>query len=541
MTSRGLGRRLAAWLAAGAAVAGLAVAAGAGNAARLAPSVEGTAIKVPDGGDLQQALDRARAGETILLAPGATYVGNFVLPRKDGDSFITVRTDTPGREGTRIGPDASGRLARLRSPDTRPALTTARGAHHWRLQDLEFLANRNGSGEIIRLGVGGQTADEVPKEIVLERLLIRGDPTAGQRRGIALNSAATTIRDSYISGIGARGQDSQAICGWNGPGPFLIENNFLEAAAENIMFGGADPSADGLVPGDIVIRGNHLSKPPEWRQGPWVVKNLLELKNARRVLIENNVMERTWRSGQSGTAILFTVRNQDGRAPWSVVEDVTFQYNIVRHAGSGFSILGRDYNRPSERSNRLRIRHNLFYDIDGRKWGGSGRFVLMGGAPRDIVFDHNTVVQTGAAVYVHGLAKDPSLVVPGFAFTNNIVMHGDYGLIGEKGGGMGRPSIERYFPGGVVERNVLAGGNERHYGGENFFPSVADLMRAFVNPEEHDYRLRPDSPLRKRAPAGSSLGADIDEIMRRTAKVVDEDAVAAWRAGEGGRPPTTGK
>ena len=44
--------------------------------------------------------------------------------------------------------------------------------------------------------------------------------------------------------------------GWNGPGPFLIENNYLEAAGENVMFGGSDPSIANLVPSNITIRRN---------------------------------------------------------------------------------------------------------------------------------------------------------------------------------------------------------------------------------------------------------------------------------------------
>ena len=78
------------------------------------------------------------------------------------------------------------------------------------------------------------------------------------KRGIALNSAATTITGSYISDIKAVGQDSQAIAGWNGPGPYTITNNYLEAAGENLMFGGADPAVPGLVPADITIKGNHV-------------------------------------------------------------------------------------------------------------------------------------------------------------------------------------------------------------------------------------------------------------------------------------------
>ena len=37
------------------------------------------------------------------------------------------------------------------------------------------------------------------------------------------------------SDIKAVGQDSQAIAGWNGPGPFIIDNNYLEGAGENIL------------------------------------------------------------------------------------------------------------------------------------------------------------------------------------------------------------------------------------------------------------------------------------------------------------------
>jgi hypothetical protein len=88
----------------------------------------------------------------------------------------------------------------------------------------------------------------------------------GQKRAIALNASGVTISNSHISGIAAVGQDSQAIGGWNGPGAYVIENNFIEAAGENILFGGADPSILELTPTDITIRRNTISKPLAWRQ-----------------------------------------------------------------------------------------------------------------------------------------------------------------------------------------------------------------------------------------------------------------------------------
>src|SRR5262249_47683510 len=41
------------------------------------------------GADLQAAINAAVPGDTLMLAPGASYVGNFVLPNKSGSSYIT--------------------------------------------------------------------------------------------------------------------------------------------------------------------------------------------------------------------------------------------------------------------------------------------------------------------------------------------------------------------------------------------------------------------------------------------------------------------
>src|SRR5437660_679977 len=109
------------------------------------PSLAAT-IAVPADGSLQAALSSAQPGDTIVLAQGATYVGNFTLPNTGGASTITVQTAPDGLPpaGSRISPAFAGRLAKLRSPNSAPALQTAPGAHHWRIQLLEFQANAGG-------------------------------------------------------------------------------------------------------------------------------------------------------------------------------------------------------------------------------------------------------------------------------------------------------------------------------------------------------------------------------------------------------------
>jgi hypothetical protein len=306
----------------------------------------------------------------------------------------------------------------------------------------------------------------------------------------------------------------------------LIENNYLEGAGENIMFGGADSGIPNLVPSDITIRGNYFSKPLAWRTpgSPWTVKNLFELKNARRVLIENNIFEYNWEAAQSGYAILFTPSNQDGRAPWSVVTDVTFRFNIVRHAASGIAVLGSDYTHPSGQLRRLKIQHNLFYDIDASRWGGQGWFLLMGNEPADIVFDHNTIIQSGTLMVLTGDRGGTPLPIENFHFTNNLAFHNEFGIFGD-GIGVGNLAISTYLRREVINRNIIAGGEASRYPAGNFFPARDELFSEFMDGAQHDYRLRGNSRFASAATDGSAIGAAVDTLRRRLSPGGSADAI----------------
>ena len=109
-----------------------------------------------------------------------------------------------------------------------------------------------------------------------------------------------------------------------------------------VLFGGADPKIVGLVPSDIEIRGNDFDKPLSWKEHhKWSVKNLFELKNARRVLVDGNTFQNVWLDSQHGYAIMLTPRNENGKAPWSAVEDLTFTRNLVINCSSGMMFVIR--------------------------------------------------------------------------------------------------------------------------------------------------------------------------------------------------------
>lgn len=475
--------------------------------------VTGRTIHVPADGDLQKALEEAAGGDRITLEPRATYRGPFRLRRKDGTGWIVIASaaaDLPA-SGRHVTPSDASRMPKLIA-SSGSVFEAEPGAHHYRFVGLEIApADGVSLNALVRLGEEESTLDAVPHHFIIDRCYIHGDARQGGRRGVALNSSHTAVVHSYVSDFKERTVDAQAIGGWNGPGPFKIAGNYLEASGENVMFGGADPDIRDLVPADIEIVRNHIAKPLRWKKDDptfegtaWSIKNLFELKNARRVLIDGNLFEYNWPHAQNGFAILFTVRNQDGGAPWSVVEDVTVTNNVVRHVAAGINVLGRDDNHPSQQTRRIAVRNNVFLDVGGR-WGNGRLFQLLEGTS-GIAIDHNTALQTGSILF--GGDRAPH---NGFVFQNNVMPHNEHGITAS-GTGPGNPTLERFFPGATVRRNVLVGAPSASYPKDNFFPVSLDEigMKRF----NEDLTLKLDRPYAGAATDGRDPGANVDAVER---------------------------
>lgn len=488
------------------------------------PPVTGSTIAVHAGGDLQAALAQAQLGDEVVLDEGATFTGSFTLPVAPGaGGWVTLRSSgTPALPPCRrVTPSDASHLAKILAPGDVPAIATAKGAHHWRLVGLEIALAPSATTEhtLVAFGAGDETAlSDLPHDLAVDRCYFHGSPSQTVRRGVGLHCAAASVEHSTIADIHEAGADAQAIAGWNGPGPFDIVDDELDASGENILFGGSDPHIAQLIPSDIRILYNHVDKPLSWRVGDpgyagthWTVKNSIELKNARRVLIDGNLVEHCWGDAQAGFSIVLTPRNQDGTAPWCDVTDVTFTHNVVRHVASAVNVLATDNDQPSGQLHDVLIRDNRFEDVDGATWGGAATQWQLLAGPTNVSIIHNTAF--GEPSGGHLGAEDGNVAAMGFVFRDNLEPLETYGFFCS-GLGDGNACLA-LFPGAIFTGNVLwdpyPGFSPSKYPAMNAFPStIGDV--GFVDAASQDGRLAPTSAWKGKASDGEDPGADEDAI-----------------------------
>jgi hypothetical protein len=341
--------------------------------------------------------------------------------------------------------------------------------------------------------------------------------------------------------------DSQAVAGGLGDvamGPFKIVNNYLEAAAENILLGG---SAATATPADIEVRHNHMFKPLIWKVGqpgfvggpsgdPFIVKNLFELKNAQRVLFEGNILENSWGGfSQFGFGIVIGPKNQaigtENVCPLCQVTDITIRYVKISHVGGGMQLgngISSNGGVPLA-GERYSVHDVTIDDIDEVKYEGHGSFAQVStgpGAPvlRDVTINHVTAFQPGVML---NIGDDITINQPmkNFVYTNNLVNAGPT-PIRTTGGGPANCAYEstpmivlpKCFQPYMFARNAIINTPSNYpasrYPTGNFFPISAATIHFvnFANGIGGDYHLQNSSPYKNAGTDGKDLGADIDAI-----------------------------
>jgi len=371
------------------------------------------------------------------------------------------------------------------------------------------------------------------------------------------------VVDSYFSDfhcIAVTGTctDAHAVSGGvsnTQDGPILIQNNFLEASGEAVMFGGG---AATETPSDIEIIGNHFWKPWQWMPGnpqfvggadgkPFIVKNHLEFKNAARVLVEANLMENVWGGfSQDGFAIVVGPKNQHTQSganvcPICQVSDITIRYNQVSHAGGGVQMAtvlsGNGGNgAPALAGTRWSLHDLVFDDLSVKYVGGGSPFLIMNGWPKNplntFTINHVTAFTdpTSHVMVTGNVAPNQSMY--GFVFTNNLVTTGRYPVWNAGGGPQSCAyedvpvtSITKCFTTVTFGNNGLIGTPTQFppsvWPTGNMFPSSPEAV-GFVNYNNGNggnYELLPSSPYKNLGTDGKDLGADIVGLNAALANV----------------------
>jgi hypothetical protein len=403
------------------------------------------ALSPPEGvepGQLQAALNAAPRGSAVYLRQGAQYVGAVRVP--------------PGIRLTTIGapPQREARAPMDRSKLGNLVVNTSDSIYLSSDTQLDNVLVTGSASDMVACGWADnrQTlAEQQPTNVVIRENVIDG--VGGAKRGVGLHCRNAHVLFNWIENFAKAGQDTQAIAGWNGAGPFVIEGNFLEAAGENIMFGGADPRIPGLIPANITIERNFFTKDTAWRALGYTQKNLLEFKVGRMVMVRGNIFEKVWQCSsvcQGGYAIMLTPQSQDGTLAGVVVEDVTIEGNEFRDVAAGVTVMGTPQIGTGLQSARIAIRRNWFRITKGFNGGAAqGWAVFLTRAPRDVTVEWNTIESdSNQIVYLEG---GPSL---GFRFVGNLVPRsGAYGFtLNGSHRGVGA-SI--YLPGSTLTGNAF--------------------------------------------------------------------------------------
>jgi hypothetical protein len=338
----------------------------------LGPTPTGNVIVVRAGQNVQSIVDSATANTVLKFEPAV-----YEMPQLKVSKALSFMPTTPVPPG--------------RATVTTPVMFSAKIPDSTMMVDGSTvlfqgigITNHDATGELVNI---------VGSDILFDRVTGLGDPVNGLHRGFRPHGTRMRWTGCYSDDIFLYGRDAVVLGGWDGGDGIEIDNCYFKGGAETIMFGGADSKSADRIPKNIKITRSVLSKNPNWFAMGVQIKNAFELKSAINVYMSDCVLEYAGiAQGQSAAGLVFTVRNQNGTAPWSVIKNVLIERTLVRYGGSCAQFLGSDSNQPSDTLDGVTLRNVTFSDIDPKGiTKGSGRAFAFDRAPRNVTLDGITV------------------------------------------------------------------------------------------------------------------------------------------------------
>lgn len=513
-------------------------------------------INVSTISQLMNAYNNATGGEDIVIPAGTVLTGEIVLPARNFLDYVTIRSGgTLPDIRQRVGSTDAALVTFRASTVGAIPFTIRNGASKIRLIGIKFdpkyLSNASGAAAYYLAQIGeASTQTDVsqnPTKIIFQHCVINPPDDVNVIHGILNDGYKVSIISSWLGNIKTFSEgDSQAVLSLDGRGAHVYNNDFFEAASENIMYGGAMPHIMGLTSSNIEVRRCHFSKRLNWRvysgQTHLInIKNLFETKNARRVYMEGSVFENHWDAGRSQLfAFVFktSVGSMDEEfIPWAISEDIVLENDKVNHIYGGITNAIDGYsigNFVGLKPSHVVVKNTIFDDLSGR-WGWPGndedaRF-LQPNNVEDLQVDHVTVIdkdRTAGTAILFVTNNNFRMTVK-----NSIFGLGGYGIVG---GNVGA-GIRALNPGTSAVTNgctaaptatwMLSYNVMPIYGGDtscypvlttyhNSYPaSFASI--GFTDLTMGNYKLGPASPYRNTAENGTDPGVDTVVLDQRTA------------------------
>lgn len=385
------------------------------------------AVPISTPTDFDTALAAASPGATLTLAKTLVYPRPLDLPKP-----VTLQSETySANQTTRMTRDEP-------APTFMGGITALYDNHA-----LLGLALRGTDTIGVLGGLGG----------VWDRCRVLGDPVQGAHRGVEWRGGRSFIRRCFMDDIFRRDQDTQAICAWDCEAPGLVVDDcYLSAAGQSIMFGGADSTAAEHIPRSIHISKSAFAKKASWL-GVQQVKCAFEIKCAIDVTVEFCDMQHGGMSQGQGCYLMdMTVRNQDGAAPWSCITNIEIAHCTGELASGVCNILGEDNVHPSGKLDGLHIHDCQFTAMDGHL--GSGRLFLFGGSPAHVTLLNQTIsgVNMASLGYFYGILPPTGFVAGGLTLPSS-----EYGwyLDADTGhAGSGRTKMLAYMPDAQLDQTI---------------------------------------------------------------------------------------
>lgn len=275
------------------------------------------------------------------------------------------------------------------------------------------------------------------------------------------------------------------------------------------------------------------------------LKNLGEVKSGENYNIKRNIFRHHWHGSDTGYALWMKVNNQSGNHEFNLVNNITFEWNLLHDVDGWWSYSGRRSGSEHPRDlpiapTNIIVRNNLLYDSGPNQTHGNPNHyaITHGGGLIYGLYDHNTVIHHGSGICSLGGSSYTKGTLVDHHFTNNIFRRQTYGIRDAGlGKGSGQPAIDAWCrdtpsssPSYEFSKNIIAGGvlwngSAGHHGypADNFFPNYTAFENQFKNYAgglNGDFRLKRisegddiDSDYINAGTDGKDLGCDINQLM----------------------------